>query len=319
MVYTSPTKVARIADYKSLGMSNVQIAEKIGIHRTTVARVHQRFEKSGDAYHINPKSGRPRKLDVRDARRAAILLARTECHNATEVAKKVFPDVSRQTVARALKEKGLVCRVRRSKPYISPTNKKKRHAWARAHCGWSVEDWKRVGFSDESKFLLFKSDGRQYAWFTPGQALDDRYIKKNIKHGAGSLMVWGMITAKGMGRLHRIEGIMCGPDYVEILQKSMLGSLRDLKLKRTGKDPFIFQQDNDPKHRPDMSIIEHVWDQVDALVRARNPLPTNKDQLWEALQEEWNNFPMAALEKLYESMPRRVTALLRAKGGSTKY
>jgi hypothetical protein len=48
-------------------------------------------------------------------------------------------------------------------------------------------------------------------------------------------------------------------------------------------------------------------------------LPTNKEQLWQALEEEWYNFPMESLQKLYESMPRRITALVKAKGGATKY
>ena len=341
MVYTSPTKVARVVDFKKLSMGNDEIAQKIGIHRTTVTRILKRFEKSHDPYYVAPKTGRPCKLDARDVRIAARMLAKTEAANATEIVKKAFPQVSRHTLACNLKVYGLLCRVRRSRPYISPANREKQHLWALAHTSWTVEDWKRVGFSDESKFLLFKSDGRQYAWFQPGQALDDRFIKKNIKHGTGNLMVWGMITSKGMGRLHRIDGIMCRPDYVEILKKQFLGSLKDLKICRTGKEGLIFQQDNDPKHRsrvaedwfqtkkvkrlpwppssPDMSIIEHVWDQLDALVRARNPLPTNKEELWIALQEEWENFPRKALDTLYESMPRRVAALVKARGGATKY
>ena len=154
-------------------------------------------------------------------------------------------------------------------------------------------------------------------------------------------MVWGCITGQGMGRLHQIEGIMCGPDYVQILNNHYLGTLKDLNIRRTGKLGAIFQQDNDPKHRckvaeawfqsknvkclpwppssPDMNIIEHVWDQLDALVCARNPLPRNKAELWAALQEEWSNFPQAALDTLFKSMPHRVAALLKAQGGHTKY
>jgi hypothetical protein len=189
--------------------------------------------------------------------------------------------------------------------------------------------------------MLFKSDGRQYAWFKPGHAYDDRCVKKTVKHGGGNIMVWGCITAKGMGRIHRIEGIMCGPDYVEILDKQLLGSLKDLGIRRTGNSSAIFQQDNDPKHTsrvatawfqtkrlrklpwppssPDMNIIEHVWDQLDALIRARNPLPRNKEEMWAAIQEEWENFPKKALDKLFDSMPRHVAALLKARGGHTKY
>ena len=36
-------------------------------------------------------------------------------------------------------------------------------AWAAAHAGGTVEDWKQVIFSDELKFMLFKSDGHQYS------------------------------------------------------------------------------------------------------------------------------------------------------------
>jgi transposase len=341
MVYTSPSKVSCIVDHRRLGQSQEEIANSIGIHRTTVTRILKRFKQSGDVYHVNPKTGRPRKMEIRECRVAARMLSRVEAANATEVQKKAFPNVSARTVQRRLKEQGLLCRVRRSKPYISPTNKEKRRLWAMQHIRWTVEDWRRVIFSDESKFMLFKSDGRQYCWIKPGQALDPRFTKKTIKHGAGSLMVWGCVTGQGMGRIHRIEGIMCGPDYVEILNKSYLGTLKDLKLRQTGTSGVIFQQDNDPKHRskvaeawfqakrvkrlpwppssPDMNIIEHVWDQLDALVRARNPLPRNKEELWVALQEEWANFPQAALDKLFESMPRRVAALLKARGGHTKY
>ena len=63
--------------------------------------------------------------------------------------------------------------------------------------------------------MLFKSDGHQYCWMKPGQALDPRFTKKTIKHGGGNVMVWGCITGEGMGRLHQIEGIMNGPGYVD--------------------------------------------------------------------------------------------------------
>jgi DDE superfamily endonuclease len=274
-------------------------------------------------------------------RYAAVLLAQTKAANCTELTKTYFPNVSHQTLARHLKDYGLVSRVRRTKPWISLAAQEKRRLWAIEHAGWTVDDWKRVIFSDESKFMLFKSDGRQWCWIKPGQALDPRFTKKTVKHGGGSLMVWGCVTAEGMGRLHWINGIMKGVDYIEILNNHLLGTLRYRKLKKTGKTVIIFQQDNDPKHTshvasdwfarkkvkklawppssPDMNIIEHVWHQLDRLVRACNLLPKNKEQLWEALQEEWAHFPKSSLDDLYESMPHRVEAPKKARGSHTKY
>jgi len=45
-------------------------------------------------------------------------------------------------------------------PLISTSNRKKRLQFARAHQNWTVEDWKNVAWSDESRFLLRYSDGR---------------------------------------------------------------------------------------------------------------------------------------------------------------
>ena len=244
-------------------------------------------------------------MEIQECWITAWMLSQVEATNATEVQKKSFPNVSAHTICRCLKEQRLLCHVQRSKPYISPANKEKRRLWAMQHARWTVEDWKRVAFSDKSKFMLFKSDGHQYCWIKPGQALDPCFTKKNIKHGAGNLMVWGCITRQGMGRLHQINGIMCGPDYVQILNNHYLRTLKDLKLRQTGKLGIIFQQDNDPKHwckvaeawfqakhitclpwppsSPDMNIIEHVWDQLDTLVCTWNPLPCNKEELWAAL------------------------------------
>jgi hypothetical protein len=89
--------------------------------------------------------------------------------------------------------------------------------------------------------MLFKSDGCQYCYIKPGQAYNDRFVKKTIKHGTGNLMVWGCITEQGMGRLHQIDGIMCGLDYVKILDKDYLGTLKDIKIRRSGKVGAIFQ------------------------------------------------------------------------------
>lgn len=341
MVYTSPSKVARAFELKRLRVPIPSIAHRLGVHRTTVTRILKDKNREADPYYKAPKPGRPSKLDERDVRIVARALAGTQVLNATEAAKTLLPNVSRHTVARHLKAYGFVCRVRRGRFYISRPNVGKRRGWGKDHENWTQEEWDRVIFSDESKFLLFKSDGLQYCWRRPSEAFDPRFTKKHIKHGAGNIMVWGCVTSKGMGRLIRIDGKMDGPAYVEILKEGLLGTLKDHRMKCTGKYGYIFQQDNDPKHTsrvaseflakkkikklpwppssPDMSIIEHVWDQIDRRVRARDHLPTNKEQLWEALQEEWVNFPMESLRTLYESMPHRIEALLKAKGQATKY
>ena len=42
-------------------------------------------------------------------------------------------------------------------------------------------------------------------------------------------------------------------------------------------------------------------------------------ELWERVEEEWEAIPQSVCRDLVESMPRRVAAVIRAKGGYTKY
>jgi hypothetical protein len=54
-------------------------------------------------------------------------------------------------------------------------------------------------------------------------------------------------------------------------------------------------------------------------VRNRFPPPTSLKQLKDFLQEEWYKILLETVQNLYESIPRRVVAILKAKRGPTPY
>ena len=66
-----------------------------------------------------------------------------------------------------------------------------------------------------------------------------------MKFGGGSIMVWGCMSADGVGELRRIDGKMNVDVYVDILNTNLLGSLLEITPE---KSEILFQQDNDPKH-----------------------------------------------------------------------
>ena len=66
-----------------------------------------------------------------------------------------------------------------------------------------------------------------------------------VKHGGGSIMMWGCSAAGGTGALHKIDGIMRTENYVDILKQDLKTSVRKLKLGHK----WVFQMDNDPKHK----------------------------------------------------------------------
>ena len=74
-----------------------------------------------------------------------------------------------------------------------------------------------------------------------------------------------------------------------------------------------------PSRSPDLNIIEHVWWHLKQQVYTHEPLPTNKQELWEVVQAEWNKISPDYIASLYDLMPHRVLAVYLAKGGSTKY
>ena len=151
-------------------------------------------------------------------------------------------------------------------------------------------------------------------------------------------MVWGCMGWNGVGRLAEVEGIMDAKQYVEILEDGIPTSLEKLELEQ---ETFYFQQDNDPKHTsnraydwfnnreinllgwpaqsPDLNPIEHLWTIIKKRVLQYDTPPSSIRELWWHLGEQWNLIPAEVCQNLIESMPRRCEAVIKAKGGHTKY
>ncbi|GBM63607.1 hypothetical protein AVEN_65884-1 [Araneus ventricosus] len=93
-----------------------------------------------------------------------------------------------------------------------------------------------------------------------------------------------------------------------------VSSRYQLSLKRDESKHFHW-----PPKSPEMNIIEDIRDALLHAVEKRSPPPRTPMDLLTALQDSWCEKPSGCLQTLVENMPRRVAALLRARGGPTRY
>ncbi len=128
-------------------------------------------------------------------------------------------------------------------------------------------------------------------------------------------MVWGCISAYGMGSLHILEGTMNAERYIKVLEQHTLPSRWHL-----------FQQDNAKPHTaaittawlrssPDLSPIENIWRIIKRKIRQIQP--RTLQQLETYIRQEWDQIPTPKLQKLITSMPRRLQTVLKRRGDAT--
>ena len=72
-----------------------------------------------------------------------------------------------------LKREGLKSAVKKKKPFLSSTHRKAHLEFALEYQYWTLDDWARVIWSDETKVNRLGSDGRLWVWKQPGSALTE--------------------------------------------------------------------------------------------------------------------------------------------------
>jgi len=317
-------------------MSFQKIADQFGCTDMTVKYNINKIEKYGIARNLE-RSGRKRCTTESDDR----ILKRIVMNRRTASAETIAHELkdrnitcSSSTVRNRLIEQKFFSGVQRKRPMISDKNRKSRLDFAKKYISMPMDFWKKVLWSDESLFPMMNNKRVQRIWKKRSEGLN----KKNIRPTETLKRCYRMGVCLGFGRREsgRNHRKMDAPYYVnKILAKYLCQSAEKLEIRGN----FVFQSDNDPKHTsrlakkwlsehvvevlewpaqsPDLNIIEHLWDHLDRNVdkSKRTSLQTFRT----ALFETWRNIDHKTIDRLIESIPKRLQAVIDAKGGNTTY
>ncbi len=92
---------------------------------------------------------------------------------------------------------------------------------------WTVAQWSKVLFSDESKFCSSFGNQGPRVWRKGGEAHSPSWLKSSVKFPQ-SVMIWGAMSSAGFGPLCFLKTNVTAPVYQEILEHLMLPSADQL-------------------------------------------------------------------------------------------
>ncbi|GFT04651.1 transposable element Tcb2 transposase [Trichonephila clavipes] len=145
------------------------------------------------------------------------------------------------------------------------------------------------------RFVLGTDDNRVRVWRRPGKRYNSpHFVLRQTARTAG-VMVWGGIAYDNQSILIGMRGTLTGQRYVDdILRPPTL--------------PW-------PASSPDLSSVEHVWDQL----KQQMPSCHSVHDLKLTVQDLWARLPQDSIRCLINPLPDRVAACIAAGGGPTRY
>ncbi|GFV13896.1 transposable element Tcb2 transposase [Trichonephila clavipes] len=313
-----------IIGMKTAGWSTCRVAGQVDRSECAVRNCWEQWTREGTHARKTGSGTTRRREDRRIVRQALVEPTVTRSNDTSRRRRSNCSTISRHLAEANLKSK---------RPFhalpLTPEHRQLRLQWCQARSMWNVTDWQKVVFSDESRSVLGTDDNRVRVWRRPGERYNSPHtVLRHTAHTAG-VMVWGAIAYDSRSTLIGLRGTLTGQRYVDDILRPHVGPFLN------GLPGAIFQQDNARPHTvrvaqdflrhfqtlpwlarsPDLSPVEHVWDQL----KLQMPSCHSVYDLELAVQDLWAHLTQDNIRCLINSMPDRVAACIAAGGGPTRY
>ncbi len=189
-----------------------------------------------------------------------------------------------------------IFRKRATKPLLTQKHRQKHLTWDKEKNNWTVAQWSKVLFSDESTFgISFLNQGPR-VWTKRGETQNPRCLRSSVKFPQ-SVMIWSAMSSAGVGPLCFLK---CFCQRYQKLVQWLRCYCAWLASKLAWTEP----------HRESMEYCQEE-DERHQTQQCRWPEGRYQSNLGFITPEQCH--------RLITSIPRRIDAVILAKGGQTKY
>ncbi len=225
-----------------------------------------------------------------------------------------------------------IFRKRATKPLLKQKHRQKHLTWADEKNNWTVAQWSKVLFSDESTFCISFGNQGPRVWRKSGDAQNPCCLKSSVKFPQ-SVMIWAAMSSAGVGPLCFLKSTA---------NQHLPGNFRALHAsfcwQALWRCWFHFPAGHGtcPHCQRYQKLVQGPWCYCAWLASNLSwPEPQRiygycqeEDERHQTQQCRWpegryqSNLGFITPEqchRLIASMPRRIDAVIHAKGGPTKY